>query len=159
MDQKKLSLWLKAVVIGIALSGLVVYLIAVPSAGASLRASYPEFAYCYWPWLIFLWLTAVPLYMGLLSGYRIAGNIGRDRSFCVDNALLFARVARLAAVDTAFFFVGNVVYLFLGLSHPGILLMSLMVCFFGVAITVAAACLSHLVRKAADLQEQSDLTI
>jgi hypothetical protein len=33
------------------------------------------------------------------------------------------------------------------------------VVFAGVAITVAAAALSHLVRKAAALQEESDLTI
>ena len=38
-------------------------------------------------------------------------------------------------------------------------LMCLIVVFVGVAISVAAAALSHLVMKAAMLQEQSDLTI
>ena len=38
-------------------------------------------------------------------------------------------------------------------------LLSLLICFAGVAVTVAAICLSHLVQKAAGLQEQSDLTI
>lgn len=39
------------------------------------------------------------------------------------------------------------------------LLASLIVTFLGVAVTVAAAVLSHLVQKAAKLQEDSDLTI
>ena len=73
--------------------------------------------------------------------------------------VLLQRIAWLAAGDTAFFFLGNVVFTLLSMNHPGILLLSLLICFAGVAVTVAAACLSHLVRKAADLQEQSDLTI
>jgi len=47
----------------------------------------------------------------------------------------------------------------LNMNHPGILLLSLLICFVGVAVTVAAACLSHLVRKAAKLQDESDLTV
>ena len=65
----------------------------------------------------------------------------------------------MAAGDSAFFFVGNVILLFCNINHPGIILISMIVVFAGIAITIAAACLSHLVRKAATLQEQSDLTI
>jgi hypothetical protein len=45
------------------------------------------------------------------------------------------------------------------MSHPGVTLLSLLIVFAGIAIAVAAAALSHLVHKAAALQEQSDLTI
>ena len=45
------------------------------------------------------------------------------------------------------------------MSHPGVALFSLIVVFAGVAVAVAAAALSYLVKKAAVLQEQSDLTI
>ena len=45
------------------------------------------------------------------------------------------------------------------MNHPGILFISMVVVFAGIAIAVAAACLSHLIRKAAALQDQSDLTI
>ena len=45
------------------------------------------------------------------------------------------------------------------MSHPGVLLLSLLIVFAGIAVTVASAALSHLVYKAASLQEQSDLTI
>ena len=45
------------------------------------------------------------------------------------------------------------------MSHPGVLLFSLAVIFAGIAVAVVSAVLSHLVAKAGDLQEQSDLTI
>ena len=45
------------------------------------------------------------------------------------------------------------------MNHPGVILMLLLVVFAGVAVAVAAAALSHLVKKAAVLQEESDLTI
>ena len=49
--------------------------------------------------------------------------------------------------------------LFTNMSHSGVALFSLLIVFAGVAVAVAAAALSHLVQKAAVLQEQSDLTI
>ena len=65
----------------------------------------------------------------------------------------------MAAGDSIFFFVGNIALLLFNLSHPGVVLLSMVIVFAGVAITVAAAALSHLVRKAAALQEESELTI
>ena len=73
--------------------------------------------------------------------------------------LLLKRVADLAAWDTLFFFLGNLTLLLLDMNHPSVLLLSLLVCFAGAAVTVAAVCLSHLVLKAAELQAESDLTV
>ena len=159
MNQHKLSVWLKAIIAGIGVCGMIVYFAVLPVCGNSLRQSYPEFSSWFWPWLIFLWLTAVPCYAVLVLGWKIAVNIGNDRSFSADNARLLQTAAWMAAGDTLFFFLGNLVFFFLNMNHPAVLLGSLLVCFAGVAVTVAAACLSHLVRKAAVLQDESDLTV
>ena len=159
MKQKALSKWLKVILIGIGICGLVFYLYILPDWGQSLADHYPEYAGAYWPWLAFLWITAVPCYIVLVLGWKIAGNIGKDRSFSVENANLLKWISWLAAGDTAFFFVGNIVLLFMNMNHPGIVLLALVVVFAGISVTVAAAVLSHLVRKATDLQEESDLTI
>ena len=45
------------------------------------------------------------------------------------------------------------------MNHPGVILYSLIVVFAGVAVSVASAALSHLVLKAALLQEESDLMV
>ncbi len=159
MNQHKLSVCLKSVIAGMGVCGLIVYLYVLPDWGSSLTESYPEFASWRWPWLIFLWVTGVPCYTALVFGWKIAAHIGQDRSFTLENVRLLHFIARLAAGDTLYFFAGNVVFMFLNMNHPGILLLSLLICFVGVAVTVAAACLSHLVRKAAKLQDESDLTV
>ena len=159
MKQKSLANWLKVILIGTGLCGLVFYLYILPDWGQSIADQYPEFGYAYWPWLIFLWVTAVPCYIALVLGWGIASNIGKDRSFSVENANFLKWISWLAAGDSAFFFIGNIVLWFLNMNHPGIVFLAMGITFAGIAVTVAAAALSHLVRKAADLQEQSDLTI
>ena len=111
------------------------------------------------PWLIFLILTGIPCYAALGILWKIAQNIGANRSFCIQNAKLLKYISVLAAADAGFFFAGNIVLLLLGWNHPGIVLVSLCIVFIGAALSAAAALLSYLIRKAADLQEQSDLTI
>ena len=159
MKQQSLSKWLRIILAGTGICGLIIYFYILPDWGKSLADHYPEFSGAYWPWLIFLWLTAVPCYIVLFLGWKIAGNIGKDRSFSAENAELLKWISWLAGGDTLFFFVGNMVLWFLNMNHPGIVLLAMVVVFAGIAVTVAAASLSHLVSRAADLQEQSDLTI
>ena len=159
MKQASLSKWLKFILIGVGVCGLIVYALVLPVLGLNITGAYPEWGYCFWPWLIFLWCTAIPCFIALVFGWKIAGNIGLDRSFSGDNASMLKWISVLAAGDAAFFFLGNLVFFFLGMNHPSVVLASVLIVFAGVAVCVVAAALSHLVRKAADLQEQSDFTI
>ena len=159
MEQKTLAKWLKIILIGIGLGGLVVFFFIIPSFGVSMMQEYPEFSNRFWPWLIFLWACGIPCYAVLFFGWKIATNIGRDQSFSETNANHLKWIAYLAAGDGVFFFAGNLIMLLTNMSHPGIVLLSLLVVFAGVAVAVASGALSHLVKKAAVLQEQSDLTI
>lgn len=159
MSQKSLSTWIRAAIIGLAIVGIFVYAVLIPSYGASLASEYPEFSNRYLPWMIFLAISALPCYGVLICGWLIAGNIRKDRSFSESNARFLKWIALLVAVDSVYFFIGNIALLFLNMSHPGVVLASLAVIIIGAAITIAAAGLSHLVKKAAVLQEQSDLTI
>jgi len=159
VEQKTLSRWLKTIIIGMGLCGLVVYGLILPFGGRDLAAAHPELAHFYWPWLCFLLATGLPCFAVLALGWRIAGSIGEGRSFSMENAKRLAHISRLAAGDAGFLFVGNVVLLLMNMHHPSVFIALLAVVFAGVAIAVAAACLSHLVQKAAALQEQSDLTI
>ncbi len=159
MSQIKLARWIKIVLTGLGICGLLLYGGVIPSLGQSFVDMYPELSGNYVPWLVFLLLTAIPCYLFLIFGWKIATNIGKDRSFCMDNARYLQTIAHLAAIDSGFFFVGNIVLWLADKSHPGVVLASLLVVFLGVAISVAAAALSHLVEKAAQLQDENDLTI
>lgn len=159
MKQKTLSNWLKYILVGTGICGVIVYLFVIPMCGQSIREMYPEFSNCYWPWLVFLWASGIPCFAVLVLGWKIAGNIGEDKSFSMENAKLFKQIACLAAGDTIFFFVGNLALFLSNMNHPSMLLASFAIEFVGVAVSVAAVVLAHLVSKAALLQEESDLTI
>lgn len=160
MSQKTLSLLLKAVIIGVALCLVAVYAWIVPELGEPLaEAGEGEFQFLFRPWLVIVELTALPIAAALVLAWIIAANIGRDRSFTRQNAKLLGVIAILAAADAGYFFIANLVMALLNYSHPGVMIFALLACFAGVAVCVAAAGLSHLVYKAARLQNESDLTI
>lgn len=159
MNQSSLSRWLKAILIVVGLCGLFIIIKIVPDFGHSIVADNPEFNYCYLPWLILICITAVPCYVALVFTWKIADNIGASRSFSMQNSKLLKLISILAIADALFFFITNIVYLFLNMNHPGIILISLIVSIIGVAISVVTASLSHLVMKSFNLQRQSDLTI
>lgn len=157
MKQKTLSFALKALIIGVAICCAVVYAAILPALGHDLAVD--EFASWYLPWYLFLLGTALPVAAALVLSWIIASNIGRDRSFCMQNAKLLAVMSILAAADTAYFFIGNVVFMLLNMTHGGVILLSLFICMVGVGAAVVLAALSHYARKAAELKEQTDLTI
>ncbi len=158
-DHQTLAKWLKAAVIALALIGAVVYAVIIPSMGVTMRAQYPEFSDRFWPWLLFLTSTAIPCYTILVFGWLIARSIGQGRSFSMENAARLKKIAVTAGVLSLYFFVGNNALWLLNMSHPGIVIGSLLFVLAGFAVTVAAAALSRLVARAADLQDESDLTI
>lgn len=159
MQQKSLSSWLKVAIICLAVFGLLVYGMVIPNYGRNLAVQNPDYAHCFWPWMTLLILTAIPCYTALVFGWRIATDIGRDRSFSEANAKRMKWISNLAFGDVILFFFGNTMLLFLGMSHPGVFLLSLLPDMLGVAIAVCAAALSHLIYKSAQLQQDADLTV
>lgn len=159
MTQKNLSNWLKFIIVLLGLCGLVIYFFVFPVVGESIIYSYPEFSCWFWPWLIFIWTTAIPCYVVLGLVWSIAANIDKNNSFSEVNAKSLSRIAVLTVIDSIWFFVGNIVLLLLNMNHPSVILFAVLVIVFAITLAIAAAVLSHLVKKAADLQLQSDLTI
>ena len=159
MEQRTLVRWLKILVIFAAVCGIAICVGILPMVGKRMIEVYPEFSYCYHPWLIFLWILAVPCFIALVLAWKIFKNIEEDHSFCMENADVLRKISFLAAADSAVLFVGNVLFLLLNMNHPSILLGACIVVVVGIGISVAAAVLSHLVRKAAKLQEENELTI
>lgn len=159
MEQKALSNWLKGAVICLAVFGLFIFGGVIPAYGQSLAAANPDYAHCFWPWMTLVILVAIPCYLALGFGWKIAADIGRDQSFSDDNARRMRWISNLAFGDVLLFFCGNALLLMLGMSHPGVFLLSLLPDMLGVAIAVCAAGLSHLIYKSARLQQDADLTI
>ena len=157
MDQIKLARWLKAVAVGCAICGLLLFVGVLPRWLSRLSAEHPSFPGG--PWTAFMALLAVPCYGVLVCLWRIADQIARDNSFSQANARALRHIALLSGGDAALLLVGNAVFWLAGRSLFLPAMVSAFVCFAGLAISVAAACLSHLVLKAALLQEEHNLTV
>ena len=159
MRQKELEKWLKIVIIAVALCGLIVCGVAIPWIGHVLIECDTQISYMYIPWLIFFIISAVPCYVIMYLGWKVAVNRGNDRSFSLENAKYIKLASKIILLDAIYFFVINICFGKVYINHPGVILALVFIVFAGVIASVVAAVLSHLVIKAADLQEQSDLTI
>ncbi len=157
MSQKSLSKMLKGITALTLLLCVCLYFAAIPLVGR--RLAIGEFSGYFWPWLLFLWGTALPVFAGLALLWKICCEIQANRAFCAANANRLALISGLAVGDVLYFFAGSVLLLLVNKSHPSVLLASLLVDFVGIAASILAALLSRLVRRAAELQEENALTI
>jgi hypothetical protein len=156
---EKTSLSLKITVIATGLLGAVFYFWALPSVGKFIAEVSPEFAGAYYPWLILFWVTAIPCYTALVLLWKVIKSIDTDELFRKVNADRFTMVAKLAYTDASIFIAANILFLFLNFNHPSILIASAFVCVVGVAFGICMKALAGFFDKAADLQEENDLTI
>lgn len=158
--QKTLSNWLKSVVIGMGILGAIVYGVVLPTVWQEATANHTTLGgAAYWIRMGFLWVTGIPCYIALVYAWKVFTEIGNNNSFSFVNAKYLKNVALLALIDTIYYFVGNVVMFFANMNHPGVLLVSFLICFVGVAVVIVCAALSQLIQRAAELKEENELTI
>ena len=156
MTRLALARRLRLILIGIALCGLFFYLILLPWL---LTCILPDDGRIRMAHLILLWISGIPCYAVLGQGWQIVRNIASDRSFCEENARRLRTVSTLAAVDAAYIPLCDLILFLIGGAEEIMLLLSVIIVFVGIAVSTAAAALSHLVLRAAELQELSDLTV
>lgn len=159
MSSKTLCNLVRAAVIAVAVCMITACGYILPSWGTEIARSAPELAYCYHPWLIFLWLAVLPCFAILLLIWKVSGAIRKEQVFTIQTASFVKLGAMILLFDIGFFFIGNILFLLLDLSDPWILFLSLFIDIFGVSLAVFAAVLSRYLTKAAQLQEEADCTI
>lgn len=159
MEIRKLSKFLKFILTGLFVLGLIFYIFILPLIGKTIVEVNPELSNWYLPWLIFLSLTSIPILLGLFYSAKISKNISYDLAFTEENSKYLKYISRLALIDSVFFFLGNIVMLLLNMNHSSVLILSILISFFGLSLYVIFSILSCFVSKSADLQSENDLTI
>ena len=163
MKPKNFSIMMKAVIIMIAVFGTLFYFLFVPMMAKEMQSFYiNDMAYytkLYYAWTVLIWLTSVPCYAVLVLVWKMANSVKNDTQFSHKNSGRLSKIALLALIDGAFFFVMNIIYLLANLNHPGVLVASFLVFLVSIAFSAAAKVLAGMVEKAAVLQEENDLTI
>jgi|GEM_PF-5858116 len=155
---QKVARRLKISIILTALFLLPIYLFVFPVWGK--EASIDEgLMYAYVPWLIYLSLTGIPLFMALWEAYKISNHIEKEEIFTKENTESLRKIANLALIDVIYFFVGMVVMTIFVINHPGIMLMQLVICLFGIIIYIIFNSLASLTSEADKIREENELTI
>ena len=159
MTQTKLAAWLRAVILAAAVCVLLVYAWLLPMTLMELLNDIRCGAFLYTAVLTFLELTGVPILIALGFAWSIAAEIGHDNSFSRKNAVSMKWIAVLALGDVIYFQLGILVFAFCGCCHPALFIPVFFLDCVGLAISVCAAALSHLILKAAAIREENDLTV
>lgn len=110
---------------------------------------------------IFIWITAIPCLLCLWKFWGICVRIGRNQSFCRENANALKRMSHFMLVDCVLYVIVLAAACIMGWYQYsiGFLFGIVVILFICVFIAVASAALSHLVYKASQLQDDQDLTI
>ena len=159
MSQESIAKILKVFCVFVAVVGAIFFFWYVPLWIEELACMFPEAAYLKWPGMVGIWVIAIICYIVLGNFWMICVRIGEDNSFCNENAVCMKRMGILS-ITIAVLLTAAAVLLgclgFLGIAYFMVYFFSMcLVC--GMAVVFLA--LSALIRRAARLKEENDLTI
>lgn len=139
----------------------VFFFLFLPFYGQDTVRYAPEFAWAYWPCLVWAWAFALPILWALVPAWRVCGSIAvKGGAFTRHNARDLRTISRLAFADAVIFPAGMLIVAYLGAgSAPLTLLITPLVTFCCLAAGIVLYVLSRLVADAAALREDNDLTI
>ena len=152
---------LRAVLLAAGALLAVFFFLFLPFYGTDTVRAAPEFAWAYWPCLVWAWAFAVPVFWAMVPAWRVCGSIAvKGMAFTGKNARDLRTVSRLAFADAVIFPAGMLIVAYLGAgSAPLTLLITPLVTFCCLAAGIVLYVLSRLVADAAALREDNDLTI
>ena len=161
MKKTTMTRLLHAVLIVAAVLAGLMFFWWLPMLGREMALADPEFAWAYWPCLIWAWVFALPIFAAIYPAWQVFSSISaQEGAFTRQNAVCLRTIAILAFADAVIFPAGMVIVALMGAGQAGLtVLITPAVIFACAAVGIAALVLSHLVDDAAEMKEDSDLTI
>lgn len=156
MSQRSLANWIKAIVIGVGLGGVLIYFGLEMFLGSLMINGYIGQSIDTYFWNILILTTLVPCYGVLFFVWKMAHQVEIDNSFSFQNVSYLKWIMMLCIIIAIIFFFGNLILLVMNLNHLYIFILSLFFCFLVLAIGIIAAVLAHLVEKAAIIKAEND---
>ena len=150
---------MKLAALAAALIGLLAAFVFLPMLASALLEEFPAYQKWYWPCLIYGWAVLLPGFAGLWEFWKICVEIGRDNSFSQKNARSLFRICLLALTMAALLAVGVAALCLLGMGLPALLIAMLGFAAACALVALLANALAQLVRRAAAIKSENDLTI
>lgn len=159
MEHRRVSRLLMLAGAVAALGGAYLFFVDAPMMALYYRELLPELAYLFIPGLVFLWLIGV-IYLAAMADYfRVCRRIGQDRSFCPENARSLGRIAGLLLLAAGVWLLGIPAGLVLKLALGGWTAAFLLAAAASAAMGMLALGLARLLKRAAEIKEENDLTV
>ena len=150
---------MKLAAVAAAALGLLAAFVLLPALASAMLEEYPAYQKWYWPGLVYCWIVLLPGFAGLWEFWKICVQIGRDNSFSQENARSLFRICLLALTMAALLAAGVAALCLLGMGLPALLIAMLGFAAACALVALLANALSQLVRRAAAIKSENDLTI
>lgn len=159
MSQKSIAMMLKVFCVVVAVVGAFFFFVYAPLFVEELAIMYPEAAHLKWPGLVGICVIAVLCYLVLGIFWSICVRIGEDNSFCNENADGMKRMG-LLSFGVGVLLTGGMIFLgFQGFLEIAYFIVYFLLMCVVCGVGVLCLALSALIRRAAQLKEENDLTI
>jgi Protein of unknown function (DUF2975) len=142
--------------------GLFVFLLWEPHLeGRNVNATLFEM-YFKDPFLAYIYLAFVPVFIGLYQGFKLLGYARRDDIFR-QHSVRALRIVKYCALTTAIFILGAEAYIFIFIRGTddiaGGVMMGAFIILVSSIIATAAAVFERLLQNAVDIKSENDLTV
>ncbi|MGD7044842.1 DUF2975 domain-containing protein [Jeotgalibacillus proteolyticus] len=151
--------FLKAVIIMIAVTILLLCVFLLPQQAENAAHQAPEFASLQYPVLFGLYATVVPFFLALYQAYKLLDLIADRRAFSSSSAAALGWIKSSAFAIMLIYMAGMVMLAIMSALHPGIALVGLVILFACLTIATFTAVLQTLLKDALTLKSEHDLTI
>ena len=160
MDDKKLTVFMRIAIILIGICGVAICLFWLPmtttkSFGALSWGALRKVEN--WTQYIFHWGISLPCFWLLIMAWEVTSDMQKGRLFIEKNAVRVKCATVILLCDILLFLIGNITFAILGWNEW--LVLHLFAAVVGLIVAIVLFIFSQYLRKAATLQEESDLTV
>lgn len=161
MNRNMMVMGLKGLVILFGVMVLVFFFVFVPQLGREMALAAPEYAWAFWPCLIFAWVFMLPIVAAAFPAWQIFDSLReKGRAFCRENAHRFHLIGHFSTAAAVIFLAGILLLAAQGAgSAPLMFLIMPLVVLAGCAFAFACHVMGKLVEESADMKEENELTI
>jgi hypothetical protein len=144
-------------------AGALLALIAMPQfEGRNVNATLFEI-YFNDPFLAYVYLGAIPFFVGLYQGFKILGFVAKNNTFSLATVKALRKI-KYCAFITAGAIVAAAAFLMVasrtnGEDAAGAVMLGLITTFASVVVGTAAAVFERVVQNAVDIKSENDLTV
>lgn len=154
--QKKISRWLKGLVILLGVMGIF-FFGAVTALAFWMKVQRPQDLE--WSFVFFSWYTAALCYGVLFQFWKVCTQIGRDNSFSLENAASFHRMAVLGGAAGAGYLLRMIYLCIVTAVRWQVVCYNLCLILLSIVFFVLCEALSQLVKNAYEVKRENELTI